>query len=191
MEADTGKTRHRCPYFHQISGSQLIGVTSLIRLTARHCWFALLLTGRISTVATVLVICPPMIWLVWLIFLLNCILASTVRRLHDYVVLHIMYWPSGTRHTEVHCGSPVEVLHTASSMSGDDRVGGKVMYTCIRGYERKSGSGFSRCQLSGVWTRPTLVCEGTSLSWCNQIHIFYNTECWQLTLPSISAVITK
>ena len=65
--------------------------------------------------------------------------------------------------TEVHCGPAVELAQTNFSMHGGDKVGGKVTYTCIHDYERQSGSGFSRCQLSGKWTRPTLVCEGRSL----------------------------
>ena len=39
-------------------------------------------------------------------------------------------------------------------------VGGKVTYTCNYGYERKEGEGFSRCQLDGKWTKPSLICEG-------------------------------
>ncbi|KAI0235778.1 Sushi, von Willebrand factor type A, EGF and pentraxin domain-containing protein 1, partial [Lamellibrachia satsuma] len=60
---------------------------------------------------------------------------------------------------EVHCGPAVELAQTNFSIHGGDKVGGKVTYTCIHGYERQSGSGFSRCLLSGEWTRPTLVCE--------------------------------
>ncbi len=41
-----------------------------------------------------------------------------------------------------------------------DTVGGKITYTCIRGYERKTGIGLSRCLISREWTTPTLVCEG-------------------------------
>ena len=65
---------------------------------------------------------------------------------------------------EVHCGPAVVLPHTNFSMYGGDKVGGKVTYTCIHGYERLSGSGFSRCPLSGEWTRPTLVCEGRSIN---------------------------
>ncbi|KAI0238242.1 hypothetical protein LSAT2_011135 [Lamellibrachia satsuma] len=60
---------------------------------------------------------------------------------------------------EVHCGPPLELAYTNYLTSGGDTVGGKVMYTCIHGYERRSGSGFSRCPLIGEWTTPTLVCE--------------------------------
>ena len=50
--------------------------------------------------------------------------------------------------------------HTNFSTSGGDAVGGKVMYTCIHGYQRQSGLGFSRCLLTSKWTMPTLICEG-------------------------------
>ncbi|KAI0231624.1 hypothetical protein LSAT2_018021 [Lamellibrachia satsuma] len=60
---------------------------------------------------------------------------------------------------EVHCGPPLKVVYANYWMSGGDTVGGKVMYTCIHGYERRSGSGFSSCPLNGEWTTPTLVCE--------------------------------
>ena len=60
----------------------------------------------------------------------------------------------------MHCGPPVQLPHTNYTMAGGDTVGGKVMYMCNHGYERLSGSGFSRCPLSGTWTKPSLVCEG-------------------------------
>ncbi|KAI0229120.1 P-selectin [Lamellibrachia satsuma] len=60
---------------------------------------------------------------------------------------------------EVHCGPPIMLAHTNFSTSGGDAVGGKVMYTCIHGYQRQSGLGFSRCPLTGIWTMPTLICE--------------------------------
>ncbi|KAI0227874.1 hypothetical protein LSAT2_021636 [Lamellibrachia satsuma] len=61
--------------------------------------------------------------------------------------------------TEVHCGSPLDVTNASYSMRNGDMVGGKVTYTCNHGYERKAGEGFSRCQLDGKWTKPSLICE--------------------------------
>ncbi|KAK2192700.1 hypothetical protein NP493_25g07031 [Ridgeia piscesae] len=60
---------------------------------------------------------------------------------------------------EVHCGPAIGIKHTKYSLHGDDKVDGKVTYTCNRGYQRLSGDGFSRCQLNGTWTKPTLICE--------------------------------
>ena len=78
-----------------------------------------------------------------------------------------------TYFAEVHCGPPIKLNFTNYLTSGGDTVGGKVMYTCIHGYERRSGSGFSRCPLSGEWTTPNLVCEGASLDlWDHLIYIY-------------------
>ncbi|KAI0235750.1 hypothetical protein LSAT2_013728 [Lamellibrachia satsuma] len=60
---------------------------------------------------------------------------------------------------EVHCGSPLNVTNASYSMPDDDMVGENVTYTCKYGYKRKEGEGFSRCQLDGKWTKPSLKCE--------------------------------
>ncbi|KAI0220809.1 CUB and sushi domain-containing protein 1 [Lamellibrachia satsuma] len=60
---------------------------------------------------------------------------------------------------KVHCGSPLEVAKANVTMNSGDTVGGKVMYSCNHGYERRSGEGYSRCQLNGKWTTPSLICE--------------------------------
>ena len=62
--------------------------------------------------------------------------------------------------SEVHCGPAIEIKNTNYSTYGDDKLNGKVIYTCNRGYQQRSGEGFSRCQLNGTWTKPTLICEG-------------------------------
>ncbi|KAI0232225.1 hypothetical protein LSAT2_017431, partial [Lamellibrachia satsuma] len=63
---------------------------------------------------------------------------------------------------DVHCGPAAKIVHANVSMYSGDTVGGKVTYTCTHGYERLSGSGFSRCLLNGEWTKPTLVCQSVT-----------------------------
>ncbi|KAK2149960.1 hypothetical protein NP493_2875g00011, partial [Ridgeia piscesae] len=52
----------------------------------------------------------------------------------------------------------IAVAYAEYSTNGGDTVGGKVMYKCVRGFQRVSGSGFSRCTLKGEWTKPSLIC---------------------------------
>ena len=76
------------------------------------------------------------------------------------VILHLLYSYIFALFSEVHCGPAIEIKHSSNSTYGDDKVDGKVTYTCNRGYQRLSGDGFSRCQMNGTWTKPTLICEG-------------------------------
>ena len=85
-------------------------------------------------------------------------------------------------HAEVYCGPPIKLDFTKYLTSGGDTVGGKVMYRCIHGYERRSGSGFSRCPLEGEWTTPNLVCEGWSLDLSSNLVYFYITGKYVVTM---------
>lgn len=88
---------------------------------------------------------------------------------------------------ETLCGPPPTIESTGQEWNSNSAPGSTVLYFCKEGFYYKGGHNISVCDENGLWTTPTLSCQGND----EDFHFKFECRKVSIVLPVMSVVATN